>query len=225
MKYIVLFGRIIFSLLFLLTITFHFRKFTFDYAESQGLPVPAFFVPLAGVLAIGGGLSIAFGYKARAGAWLIVMFLVPVTILMHAFWKESDPTQMQMQLTAFIKNSAMLGGAFLISYFGAGPLSFDEKKRLNSLSGEIVSSARTNTGEKYSKDWKKRSFANQVNIDGLRLEHFWQSAENPSEVVFMFKATDVDVAKRLIKKNRVQFPRKKRKFISSVPIFIGEKSS
>ncbi|WP_215217007.1 MULTISPECIES: hypothetical protein [Candidatus Rhabdochlamydia] len=35
-------------------------------------------VPFSGLLALVGGLSILLGYKARYGAWLLVIFLVPV---------------------------------------------------------------------------------------------------------------------------------------------------
>jgi putative oxidoreductase len=48
--------------------------------------------------------------------------------MMHAFWKETDPMQMQMQMSMFMKNMSMLGGALIIAYFGAGPLSLDKKK-------------------------------------------------------------------------------------------------
>ena len=34
---------------------------------------------------------------------------------------------MQTQMAMFMKNMSMLGWAFIISYFGAGPLSLDEK--------------------------------------------------------------------------------------------------
>jgi len=40
------------------------------------VPLAAIAVPLSGVLAIAGGLSILLGYRAKLGAWLIVLFLV-----------------------------------------------------------------------------------------------------------------------------------------------------
>jgi putative oxidoreductase len=125
MKYAALFGRIFFSLIFLMTIMSHFSDKAVNYAASAGVPAAALLVPLAGIIAIAGGLSIALGFKARAGAWLIVLFLVPVTFVMHSFWKETEPMQVQMQMVNFLKNISLLGGALLISYFGAGPLSID----------------------------------------------------------------------------------------------------
>jgi putative oxidoreductase len=125
MKYLVLIGRILFSAIFILTMMSHFKYETVTYAASQGLPLAPFLVPLSGIIAITGGLSILLGYKAKAGAWLIVLFLVPVTFYMHAFWKTTDPMYVQMQMANFMKNTSLLGAALLISYFGSGPCSLD----------------------------------------------------------------------------------------------------
>jgi putative oxidoreductase len=128
MKYIVLVGRVLYSLIFINSGLFHFSKMAVDYASSQGVPMPSVLVPFSGIMAIVGGLSVAFGFKAKIGAWILVAFLIPVTFMMHAFWNISDPTQQQMQMSMFMKNISMLGGAFLITWFGAGPVSFDAKK-------------------------------------------------------------------------------------------------
>jgi len=47
---------------------------------------------------------------------------------MHAFWAVDDPQQAMMDRIQFMKNVAMLGGALLITYFGAGPVSVDERR-------------------------------------------------------------------------------------------------
>ena len=129
MKYTVLLGRILYSLIFLNSGLFHFSGMAVGYASSQGVPLASFLVPFSGVMAIVGGLLILLGYKAKWGAWLIVAFLIPVTFMMHAFWKETDPMQKQMQMAMFMKNISMLGGAFLITWFGAGPVSFDNIRK------------------------------------------------------------------------------------------------
>jgi putative oxidoreductase len=126
-KYIVLAGRTLFSFIFIMTIMSHFTKEMVGYAAAQGVPSPAFLVPFSGIIAILGGLSILLGYKAKSGAWLIVLFLVPVTFYMHAFWREGDPVQMKMQMANFMKNAALLGGALLICYFGSGPASLEKE--------------------------------------------------------------------------------------------------
>ena len=128
MKLIVLLGRILFSLIFLMTAFGHFSKESIGYASSQGVPATYFSVPFSGILAIIGAICIILGYKAKFGAWLLVLFLIPVTLMMHNFWTVTDPMMKQMQMAMFMKNLSMLGGALLITYFGAGPLSLDANK-------------------------------------------------------------------------------------------------
>ena len=76
-----------------------------------------------------GGLSILVGYKAKWGAWLIVLFLLPVSVMMHKFWGLPDPQAAMMQQIMFMKNMSMLGAALMIAHFGAGPLSLDARKK------------------------------------------------------------------------------------------------
>jgi putative oxidoreductase len=133
MKLTVLLGRVLYSLIFINSGLSHFSKMTIEHANSQGVPMAAILVPISGILAIVGGLSILLGYKAKLGAWLIIIFLIPVTLMMHAFWKTDDAAQHQLQMTMFMKNTSMLGAAFLISWFGAGPASVDE--RIEKLKG------------------------------------------------------------------------------------------
>jgi putative oxidoreductase len=92
------------------------------------VPLPAIAVPLSGVLAIAGGLSILFGYRARLGAGLNALFLVPVSLMMHKFWTVTDPMMAQIQMILFMKNVSRLGGALLIPQFGAGSFSLDARR-------------------------------------------------------------------------------------------------
>lgn len=121
-------GRILFSSIFILSSFSHFTQEKIQYAEAQGTPFANILVPLSGVMALLGGFSILLGLKARFGAWLIVLFLIPVTLTMHKFWGLTDPSQAMMQHINFMKNVSMLGGALLIAFFGSGPLSIEQKK-------------------------------------------------------------------------------------------------
>jgi len=121
-------GRFLFALIFLMAGANHFNKQTIGYAASQGVPLAAIAVPLFGFPAIAGGLSILLGYRAKLGAWLIVLFLVPVSLMMHKFWTVTDPMMAQIQMVLFMKNVSMLGGALLISQFGAGPFRLDARR-------------------------------------------------------------------------------------------------
>src|SRR5258708_9495383 len=119
---VVVLGRFFFALIFLGAAPNHFTKQTIAFSASQGVPLASIAVPLSGVGALAGGLSILLGYRPRLGAWLIVLFLIPGTLMLHKFWTVSDPMMTQSQMILFIKNVSMLGAALLISKFGTEPL-------------------------------------------------------------------------------------------------------
>jgi putative oxidoreductase len=121
-------GRILFSAIFVMSGFMHFSQQEIAYAANAGVPVAGLLVPAAGILALAGGLSVLLGYRTKVGAWLLVLFLIPVTLMMHNFWAAKDPMTAQMQMAMFLKNVTMVGGALLISQFGAGALSLDARR-------------------------------------------------------------------------------------------------
>jgi putative oxidoreductase len=126
-RYLVPLGRALFVAIFLTSAPEHFARGTIEHAAAQGVPLASLAVPFSGVLALLGGLSVLLGYHARIGALFLVAFLVPVTLMMHRFWGVPDPSAAQLQEIMFMKNVSMLGGALLIAYFGAGPVSIDAR--------------------------------------------------------------------------------------------------
>lgn len=129
MAFLTLAGRVLYSLIFLAAPISQFTPGAVAYATRAGLPMAGVLVPLSGVVAFLGGLSVSFGFKAKLGAWLLVLFLVPVTLKMHAFWAVTDPMMRQFQIAMFMKNIGLLGAALLITQFGAGPMSLDARAR------------------------------------------------------------------------------------------------
>ena len=125
---VVVLGRFFFALIFLFAAPNHFTKQTIAFSASQGVPLASIAVPLSGVVAIAGGFSILLGYRAKLGAWLIVLFLIPVTLMLHKFWTVQDPMMAQVHMAMFMKNISMLGAALLITQFGAGPFSLDARR-------------------------------------------------------------------------------------------------
>jgi putative oxidoreductase len=126
---ITLLGRFLFALIFLMSAPMDFSSQTVTYAASQGVPLASIAVPLSGLIALAGGLSILLGYRVKIGAWLIALFLAAVTPMMHNFWAVADPTMHQLQFIMFMKNLSMLGGALFISQTGAGPWSLDARAK------------------------------------------------------------------------------------------------
>ncbi|MGB8750782.1 MAG: DoxX family protein, partial [Candidatus Sulfotelmatobacter sp.] len=107
----------------------NFSGKTIAFAASQGVPLASIAVPLSGIIALAGALSILLGYRARIGVWLIVLFLAVVTPALHNFWAVTDPMMHQMQFVMFLKNLSMMGGALFISQTGSGPWSLDARSK------------------------------------------------------------------------------------------------
>jgi putative oxidoreductase len=123
--YFGLVGRQLFAVIFVVASAGHFSSGTIASAAQHGVPMAGVLVPISGLIALAGGLSVLFGYHAKLGARLLVLFLVPVTLTMHNFWAVSDPRLFQIQLLMFMRNVMLLGGALLIAHCGAGSLSLD----------------------------------------------------------------------------------------------------
>ncbi|MDE2188480.1 MAG: DoxX family protein, partial [Patescibacteria group bacterium] len=111
-----LIGRIIFGLYFVYNGFNHFRHAggMAGYAASKKVPSPKIAVYVSGALLFLGGLGIVFNIYWQISILLIVIFLVPTTIFMHDFWKETNPESRSSQQIAFLKNVALIGAALLV---------------------------------------------------------------------------------------------------------------
>jgi putative oxidoreductase len=125
MRALVPIGRVMFALIFVSSIVGHFSSAQISEAAAHGVPLATIVVPLAGIIALVGGVSVMLGYRARFGALLLLVFLVPVTLVMHKFWGLPDPQMAMMQKVNFMKNLSLAGTCVLIMYFGSGPYSLD----------------------------------------------------------------------------------------------------
>src|SRR5271170_2955748 len=104
MKFLFPLGRVLFALIFIAAAPRHFTHEGIQHAAGLGVPAAVVLVPLSGVLALAGGVSVAIGYKTRWGALALIAFLVPVTLWMHAYWRLSDPQAAHIQQAMFFKN-------------------------------------------------------------------------------------------------------------------------
>jgi uncharacterized membrane protein YphA (DoxX/SURF4 family) len=80
---------------------------------SLMIPNGHFLLILAMAIEAVGGLMVLFGVKPRFGAFLLLLFMVPTTILMHAFWMIPPPDQ-AVQMIMFFKNISIMGGLLIL---------------------------------------------------------------------------------------------------------------
>ena len=117
MDVVFLIGRILFGMLFLFSgLTAHMGKQGIEYAKAYRAPAPELMVPLSGGVIVVGGLMVILGIWADLGALLVGGFLLAITPIMHAYWKEQDPQMKAMQQAMFAKNFALIGAALILFY-------------------------------------------------------------------------------------------------------------
>lgn len=88
---------------------------------SAGIPLAALVAIFTIVFEIAGGISLILGYKARIGAILLLIFLIPATLVFH------NPVADSGQMIQFLKNLAIIGGLLMVWSYGAGPVSLDNR--------------------------------------------------------------------------------------------------
>ncbi|HEU0285625.1 MAG TPA: DoxX family protein [Nocardioidaceae bacterium] len=124
MDVLVLIARLLFCPLFLASAYAHFTQTEgmAAFAKSRGVPSAVLMVRIGGVALTLGGISVLLGLWGDLGALALICFLVPTAVLVHNFWKDSDPQTRMTEQTAFMKDIALAGGAlaFFVVYAYAG---------------------------------------------------------------------------------------------------------
>ena len=110
-------GRVIVGLYYLFSAFHHFSDLQSmsGYAASRGIPMPTLAVLLSGALLAIAGITLLLGWFPRIGIAAAVLFFLPVTFLMHAFWTEADPQARAGQMAHFLKNLALMGSTMMFA--------------------------------------------------------------------------------------------------------------
>ena len=121
---IALTGRVMFTLIFFLSGITHFTGLN-DYVALMPAVIPfrAFWVMISAAVELIGATLVVTNRYPRLGAWLIVLFLIPVTITVHgvAMVTAADPQMRAIQVSFFLKGVSMTGAALLITQVGVTP--------------------------------------------------------------------------------------------------------
>ncbi|MCH2117607.1 MAG: DoxX family protein [Pirellulales bacterium] len=93
--------------------------------KGQGIPLPQAMLASAIGFLIVGSVMIVVGYKARVGAFLLLLFLAVATFYFHDFWEFADAARAN-QFNHFMKNLSLMGAMVFILANGAGAWSIDQ---------------------------------------------------------------------------------------------------
>ena len=117
MEIINIIGGIIFGGFFVYNGVMHFIKLDSmtAYADSKRVPKPKFAVLFGGIMLIIGGLSVMTGFASAIGVWILVIFMLATTAMMHRFWDATDPMVRMSETVQFAKNIAIIGALLMIA--------------------------------------------------------------------------------------------------------------
>ena len=118
-------GRLFLSAIFILSGLAKIGGFqaTLTYMKAVGLPDSPALLWVAIGIEIVCGLMVLFGARARTGATILFLYLIPVTIFFQRFWGE--PLLPSMNGVEFLKNLSIMGGLLTIAVRGSGAWSAD----------------------------------------------------------------------------------------------------
>ncbi len=124
LRFAPLLGRILIAVLFAPA---GFQKLTnfqgtVEYTAQHNVPLPALAAAAAVAIELGGSILLVLGFKTRWVAAAMALFAVVTAVFFH-----NDFSQFA-EMMNFQKNLAIAGGLLAFVYFGAGPLSIDNRK-------------------------------------------------------------------------------------------------
>ena len=121
-------GRCLMAVIFLISGYGKLMHFGATAAMMASMGVPYATVLLVPTIAIEllGGIMLVIGWQTRLAAFVIFLFLIPVTLVFHNFW-AAPAAMVQDQFIHFMKNLAIMGGMLVLAGSGPGGWSVDRR--------------------------------------------------------------------------------------------------
>ena len=109
-------GHILFGGYFFFAGTYHFlhvKSLTID-AKRNRIPFPSIAVVATGALLVAGGMGVLLNKYVRLAVGMLLFFMIPMNLLMHAFWNEKDTRTKKSARMEFLKNWALTGALLMM---------------------------------------------------------------------------------------------------------------
>lgn len=129
-RFMPLLGRILISVIFLLSGIVKVMNFSgmVAFMASKGMPIPNVMIAGALVVEILGALCLITGFQTRIASLIMFLYLIPTTLMFHNFWTMQGAMRTDNQVN-FLKNLAIMGGLLMVASYGPGRLSVDASRK------------------------------------------------------------------------------------------------
>jgi putative oxidoreductase len=135
-RYSLIAARVLISIIFLLNgLNIIGQTLAVHEMAAHGVPVSFIPVLIIGVRALQliAGTGLAFGIYPRISSLALLLFLIPATLMAHAFWQATGTAQYTVQMINFFKNVCMAGGLIFIAAAKGQPVIRLSKGRLTHM--------------------------------------------------------------------------------------------
>ncbi|MBB6147396.1 putative oxidoreductase [Silvibacterium bohemicum] len=126
-RYALIAARILISTIFLLNgLDIIGQTLAAHEMAMHGVPIDVIPAMIIGtrVLQLVAGTALVLGIYPRISAVALLLFLIPATLMAHAFWQATGTSMYQVQLINFFKNVCMAGGLIFIAAAKDQPVLF-----------------------------------------------------------------------------------------------------
>ena len=119
MSVVILIGRILLAMIFIGSGFGHLTATdeTAGYAESRGLKNAKMLTQISGVLIAAAGLGVILGVWIDVAALGMAAYALISGFLIHHFWTDTDDMTKNMEMSLFMKNLSIAGGALILFAF------------------------------------------------------------------------------------------------------------
>lgn len=117
MSVVILIGRILFSMIFIgSALGGHLgqTETTAGFAETRGVSNAKLLTQVSGVLILLAGAGIILGVWMDLAALGVAAYVLIANFMVHHFWTDEDEMMKTVEMTNFMKNLSIAGGALII---------------------------------------------------------------------------------------------------------------
>ena len=131
-RYALIAARVLMSIIFVLNgLNIISQSLAAHEMAAHGVPVSL--VPLmilgAQALQVVASIGLIFGIYPRLAALALIAFLIPATLMAHAFWQAVGTPLFTVQVINFCKNVCMTGGLLFVAATKNQPVLFPRSER------------------------------------------------------------------------------------------------
>ncbi len=122
MEILYLIGRVIVGLYFITHGYAHIKHKAnmVGYAQSRGMKMAPNMVLISGIGIMLAGAGLIVGILPEVALIGMIVFLIAVSVMVHNFWKDTDPAKRSQERTSFEGNIALAGALLALLSFVSG---------------------------------------------------------------------------------------------------------